>query len=54
MCTKPCSGPIVSCSTELMTDLCFLPSSDSENYQFMKLHQFEVRQQYNKKCIMWS
>ena len=31
MCTKPCSGPIISRSTEWMTGFRLYPTSDTEN-----------------------
>ena len=43
MCTKPCSGPIISRSTEWMTGLIFYPTSETEQYQFMILHEFIVK-----------
>ena len=38
MCTKPFSGPIISRSTKWMTGFRFYPTSETEHYQFMKLH----------------
>ena len=38
MCTKPCSGPIISRITKWMTGLRFYPTSETEQYQFMILH----------------
>ena len=43
MCTKPCSGPIISRSTKLMTGFRFYPNSDTEHYQFTRLHEFIVK-----------
>ena len=43
MCTKPCSGPIVSQSNKWMTGLRFYPTDDIEHYQFMRLHEFIVK-----------
>ena len=43
ICTKPCSGPIISRSTKWMTGFRFYPTSDTENYQFMRLHEFIVK-----------
>ena len=43
MCTKPCSGPIISCSTKCMTGFRFYPTSETEHYQFMRLHEFIVK-----------
>ena len=40
MCTKPCSGPIISQSTKWMTGFIFYPSSDKEHCQLMKFHEF--------------
>ena len=42
MCTKPCSGPIISCSTKWITRFRLYPTSDTEHYQFMRLHEFVV------------
>ena len=42
MCTKLCSGPIVSQSNKWMTGLRFYPTNDIEHYQFMRLHEFIV------------
>ena len=38
MCTKPCSGPIIGRITKWMTGLRFYPTSETEHYQFMRLH----------------
>ena len=38
MCTKPSSGPIISQSTKWMTGFRFDPTSETEHYQFMRLH----------------
>ena len=43
MCTKPCSGPIIRWSTKLMTGFRFYPTSETEHYQFMRLHEFIVK-----------
>ena len=42
MCTKPCSGPNISRSTKRMTGFIFYPTSDTEHYQLMRLHEFVV------------
>ena len=42
MCTKPCSGPIISRITKYMTDIRLYPTSDSEHYQLMMLYDFVV------------
>ena len=42
MCTKPCSGPIISRITKWMTGFRFYPTSDTEHYQLMILHEFVV------------
>ena len=42
MCTKTCSGPIISMSTKCMTGFRFYPTSDTEHYQLMILHDFVV------------
>ena len=43
MCTKPCSGPIIIRSTKWMTGFIFYPTSETEHYQFMRLHEFIVK-----------
>ena len=43
MCTKPCSGPIISRSTKWMTGFRFYPTSDTEHYQFRILYEFIVK-----------
>ena len=43
MCTKPCSGLIISRSTKWMTRFRFYPTSKTEHYQFMILHEFIVK-----------
>ena len=43
MCTKPCSGPIISRSTKWMTGFRLYPTSETEHYQFMILHEFIVK-----------
>ena len=35
ICTKPCSGPIISRSNKWMTGFRFYPTSETEHYQFM-------------------
>ena len=40
MCTKPCSGSIISLSTKLMTGFRLYPSRDTAHYQLMRLHEF--------------
>ena len=40
MCTKPCSSPIVSCSTKCMTEFRLYETSDTENYQLVRLNDF--------------
>ena len=42
ICTKPCTGPIISQINKWMTGLIFYPTSDTEHYQFMRLHYFVV------------
>ena len=41
ICTKPCSGPIISNSTKWITGLQVYPSSDSEHYQRMTLEDLK-------------
>ena len=43
MCTKPCSGPRISRSTKWMSGFIFYPTSETEHYQFMRLHEFIVK-----------
>ena len=43
MCTKPCSVPIISRSTKWITVFRFYPTSETEHYQFMRLHEFIVK-----------
>ena len=38
MCTKTCSGPIISKGTTWMTGLRLYPTSETEHYQLMILH----------------
>ena len=40
MCTKPCSGLIISWGTKWVTGIIFYPTSDTEQYQTMILHEF--------------
>ena len=40
MCTKLCLGPIISRSTKWMTGFGFYPTSETERYQFIILHNF--------------
>ena len=50
MCTKPCSGPIIIRITKWITGFRFYPTSKTEYYQFMRLHEFFVKYmsyQYN-------
>ena len=42
MCTKLCSGPIISKINKGMTWFIFYPTSDTEHYQLMILHEFVV------------
>ena len=42
MCTKPCSVPIISRSNKWMTGFRFYATSETELYQFMRLHEFIV------------
>ena len=42
MCTKPCSGLIISQSNESITGFRFYPSSDTVNQQLTKLNEFDV------------
>ena len=40
MCTKPFPGPIISRSTKWMYGFIFYPTSDTEHYQLIILHEF--------------
>ena len=51
MCTKTCSGPIISQSTKWMTGLRFYPTSDTEHYQLMRLYDFFVNRTNYGMCI---
>ena len=51
MCTKPCSGPIIS-QSKWMTGLRFYPNSDTEHYQFMRLHEFIVKKMEYQENIL--
>ena len=42
MCTKKCTGPIISCSTNWMTWFRFYPFNDTEHNKLVKLHEFYV------------
>ena len=44
MCTKPCTSPIIIRSTKWMTGLILHTTSDVEQYQLMRLHEFVVRE----------
>ena len=43
MCTKPCLGPIISQSTKWMTGFRFYPTSEIEQFQLMRLHEFVLK-----------
>ena len=43
MCTKPCSDPIISRITKWMTEFKFYPTSETEHYELMRLHEFIVK-----------
>ena len=43
ICTKLCSGPIIICSTKWITGFRFYTTSETEHYQFMRLHEFIVK-----------
>ena len=42
MCTKICSGPIISQSNKWMNGFILYPTSDIEHYQLMGLNEFVV------------
>ena len=42
MCTKTCSGPIISLSTKWTTGFIFYTDSDTKHHQRVKLHGFYV------------
>ena len=54
MCTKPCPVPIISWVTEWMTGFRFYPTSDTEHYQLVILHEFVVNEKNYRECIMLS
>ena len=41
--TKPCSVHIISRSTKCMTGFRIYPTSETEHYQLMRLHEFIVK-----------
>ena len=43
MCTKLRSGPIIIRSTKWITGFGFYPTSETEHYQFIRLHKFIVK-----------
>ena len=43
MYTKLCPGPIIIQSTKWMTGFRIYPTSETEHYQFMRLHEFIVK-----------
>ena len=40
MCTKPCSGPIISRSNKCMTGFILYQTRDTQQYQLMRVHEF--------------
>ena len=42
MCIKPCSGPIISQGNKWTTGFIFYPTSDTEHYHLVILHEFVV------------
>ena len=42
MCAEPCSSPIISWITKLMTGFRLYPTIDIEHYQLMRLHGLVV------------
>ena len=52
MCTKPCSGPIISQSTKCMTGFRLYTTIETEHYQLMILHEFIVNQMDYQKHIL--
>ena len=51
MCTKPRSGLIISRSNKWITGFRFYPTSDTEHYQLMKLHEFVVNENKLSRVI---
>ena len=49
MCTKPCSGPIISQRIKYMTGFRLYPTSDAKHYQLMRLHEFAVN-----NVLLWD
>ena len=43
VCTKPFPGPIISRFTKCITGFRLYPTSDTEHYQLMRLHEFVVK-----------
>ena len=43
MCIKPCSGPIISQGNKWMTGFRSYTTSETEHYQFKRLHKYIVR-----------
>ena len=43
MCTKPCPGEIISQITKWISGFRLYPTSETEHYQFMILHEFIVK-----------
>ena len=54
ICTKPCSGPIISSINTWINGLIFYPTSDIEQYQLMILPGFIGNFKNYRKCIMLS
>ena len=52
MCTKPCSVPITSLITKWMTGFRLYPTSETENYQFMRLHECIVNEMDYQENIL--
>ena len=52
MCTKPCSGPMISRSTKWMTGFILYPTIDTEHYQLMILNVFLNKQIIKRDKIL--
>ena len=52
MCTKPSSGTIIIWSTKWMTGFRLYPTSETENYQLMRLHECIVNEMDYQENIL--
>ena len=51
MCTKPCSGLIISQGNKGMTGFILYPTSDTKDYQLMRLYEIVVKYTNYGICI---